>query len=451
MSFLVRSLCVLALVATKVAAQTGAANPPADQLARANQLFLAADWHGVLNAYETLAKAYPNHALSKFRVGVAQLELGRLELAESNLREGERLGVFPGMAAYRLAQLHAERGQGDKAIAELERAVGARFVTTPAALDNDRHLASVRKHARWTELANRFDALARPCMHNPRFREFDYWIGDWDVRPTGSPAGTPPARNTVTLEERGCVVMEHWNAPGGSHGQSFNIFDRSIGMWRQTWVDAQGGQHDYRGNLKDGNMAFLGDVPAPNGQMGRVPVKLTFFRMGTDTVRQFSEISNDSGKTWSTNYDLTYVRRKQPAGSTDTLSAMARAEILKLDSAFVQGWIRDDTAAVLGVFAADAVLQPPGAAAVSGLAAIKSYWWPTDGSTTRILGFDHQVLEVLGSSTLAFVRGSSALRWRYTKDGKTSEQSSRSTDVRVYAVDPSGTWRVIRQIWVTMP
>jgi ketosteroid isomerase-like protein len=426
-----------------------ACRPPTSS--RANQLFVAGDWNGVFAAYETLLKSFPNHALSRFRVGVAQLELGRLDDAEQNLREGERLGVFAGMAAYRLAQVHAERGQEDKAIAELERAVGARFVTSVPALEGDQHLASLKKHARWTGVLASFDALARPCMHDPRFREFDFWIGDWDVRPTGQPPAGPAARNTVTLEERGCVVMEHWNAPGGSHGQSFNIFDRSIGMWRQTWVDAQGGQHDYRGRFKDGNMAFVGDVPAPNAQLGRVPVRLTFFRIGTDSVRQFSEVSTDSGTTWSTNYDLMYIRRKQPSGSTDTLTAAARAEILRLDSTFVRAWLRDDTAGVLGVFAADAVLQPPGVPAVTGLAAIKAFWWPTDGSTTRITTFDHQVVEVVGSSTLAVVRGASTIRWRYSKDGKTSEQTGRSTDVRVYSADPSGKWRVIRQIWVTLP
>jgi ketosteroid isomerase-like protein len=293
--------------------------------------------------------------------------------------------------------------------------------------------------------------VARPCMHNPRYREFDFWIGDWDVRPTGQPPTGPAARNTVTLEENGCVVMEHWNAPGGSHGQSFNIYDRSIDRWRQTWVDASGGQHDYRGQLKDGNMAFLGDIPAPNGQSGRVPVRLTFFRIGTDSVRQFSEISSDSGRTWRTNYDLTYIRRSLPSGSTDTLSNVARAAILALDSTFVSAWLRDDTSGVLGVFAPNAVLQPPGAREVSGLAAIRSFWFPSDGSVTRILAFDHQVVEVVGSSTLAIVRGASTLRWRYTKDGKTNEQSGRSSDLRVYAADPSGTWRVIRQIWVALP
>lgn len=39
-------------------------------------------------------------------------------------------------------------------------------------------------------------------------------------------------------------------------------------------MDNIGGQHDYRGALKDGNMVFMGDRPAPNGQRGRVPTRL---------------------------------------------------------------------------------------------------------------------------------------------------------------------------------
>jgi hypothetical protein len=111
-----------------------------------------------------------------------------------------------------------------------------------------------------------FDAIVQPCKHDPRFREFDFWIGDWDVRPTGQPPAGPPARNTITLDDNGCVLTEHWSAPSGSTGQSFNIFDRSVGKWRQTWVDNIGGQHDYRGGLENGNMVFIGDTPAPNGQ-----------------------------------------------------------------------------------------------------------------------------------------------------------------------------------------
>ena len=302
-------LCVLA--AHALAAQSrGAPQPPADVLQRANTLFSQGNWAASLDAYSALAKEYPTHALSRFRVGVSLLGLGKLSEAETNLREGERLGIAPAQAGYRLAQVFAEEHKTDAAIDELLRSAGAGAFFGAAAIDADPHLASLKTHPKWKTTLDAFDAVVRPCMHDARFREFDFWVGDWDVRPTGAPPAGPPARNTVTLEDNGCVVMEHWTAPSGSEGQSFNIFDRSIGKWRQTWVDNIGGQHDYRGGLKDSNMAFIGDTPAPNGQLGRVPTRLTFFHVSKDSVRQFSEISSDSGRTWTTNYDLMYVRRK---------------------------------------------------------------------------------------------------------------------------------------------
>ena len=286
------------------------AQPPSDQLQRANALFVQQDWNTALEAYQALASAYPTHALSRFRVGVSLMELRRLADAEASLREGERLGVPAPQAAWRLAQVLAEQQRADAAIAELFRAARSGFVIAQSALVSDRHLVAITRHPKWNEVLDAFDAVAHPCMHDPRFREFDFWVGDWDVRPTGQPPAGPAARNTVTLDDDGCVVTEHWTAPGGSVGQSFNLFDRAIGTWRQSWVDNRGGQHDYRGELKDGNMVFIGDTPAPNGQLGRVPTKLTFFHIAKDSVRQYSETSSDGGRTWVTAYDLMYVRRR---------------------------------------------------------------------------------------------------------------------------------------------
>jgi outer membrane protein assembly factor BamB len=165
------------------------------------------------------------------------------------------------------------------------------------------------QRADWHAVIDTSDAIVHPCLHDARFREFDFWIGDWDVRPNGAPAGSPAARNNVTLEESGCIVMEHWEGARGSTGQSFNIFDRSSGKWRQTWVDNGGGQHDYTGSLVNGNMVFEGTTPAPGGRLGRIPTRLTLFHVSADTVRQFSQSSADSGKTWTTNYDFIYVRK----------------------------------------------------------------------------------------------------------------------------------------------
>lgn len=419
---------------------------------RANALFTQPDWQGALDAYSALATQFPRHPLSRFRVGVSLLELRKYSEAEASLREGERLGFPTTTAAYRLGQLFTEAGRSDDAIAELARAAAAGMFTTTAALEGDRHLAKLRSHRRWPDVVDAFDAVLQPCHHDARFREFDFWLGDWDVRPTGQPvnaAAGPPARNTVTLEDNGCIVVEHWTAPGGSRGQSFNLFDRSVGKWRQTWVDNAAGQHDYRGELKDGNMAYVGDTPAPNGGLGRVPTRLTFFRLGNDSVRQFSEISNDSGRTWQSNYDLMYVRRApDPAALTDA----DRAAIRALDSTFVRGWLRNDTAAVLSVFASDAVLVPPGHPPVVGRAAIKAFWWPADGSRTRITSFTRAMDDIGGGGgDLALARGTAVVSWESEKAGQTTRQTTRSAEMLLLARNGGGQWRVIRQMWRPVP
>ncbi|MFN8582024.1 MAG: hypothetical protein U0163_13765 [Gemmatimonadaceae bacterium] len=171
-------------------------------------------------------------------------------------------------------------------------------------------MATTASHPKWQSVLDTFDAVVRPCMHDARHREF---------RASGS-IGTSVNQGLLPLDLRRAtqspsktMAASSWStgkAPSGSEGQSFNIFDRSFGKWRQTWVDNVGGQHDYRGSLINGNMVFVGDTPAPNGALGRVPTRLTFFHISADSVRQFSEQSSDSGKTWQTAYDLTYVRRK---------------------------------------------------------------------------------------------------------------------------------------------
>ena len=450
---------VLFVIAKSVFAQSPpkaqAAPPPADALQRANALFAQGDWKGALDAYSALSAKYPSHALSRFRTGVSLVGLGKFVDGEADIREGERLGIPAGIAAYRLAQAEAELRKPDLAIAELMRAATNRAPVAPSAIAADPHFASLTSHPKWQAVLDAFDAVVRPCTHDARFREFDFWVGDWDVRGTGAPAVGPAARNTVTIDDNGCVVTEHWIAPGGSEGQSFNIFDASIGQWRQTWVDNIGGQHDYRGGIKDGNMVYVGDTPAPGGLRGRIPTRLTFFHLSADSVRQFSETSADSGKTWTTAYDLMYVRRKGEQGRRPTsvpISDADRAAILAVDSALVDAWLKDDTTKVLSLFASDAVLMPPGAQPVMGLAAIRAYWWPSDGSHTRITSFTRAIAEVGGGGGSAFVRGTGSLGWTYAKRGKSPvAHSSRSTDFILYSRDAAGQWRITRQMWSALP
>lgn len=79
----------------------------------------------------------------------------------------------------------------------------------------------------------------QPCA-GPMHRQFDFWLGRWDVfSPTGPLSGT----NVVVSELDGCVVAEHWIGAGGGPGRSINTYDSETGQWHQTWVSANAGGH----------------------------------------------------------------------------------------------------------------------------------------------------------------------------------------------------------------
>ena len=136
-----------------------------------------------------------------------------------------------------------------------------------------------------------------PCT-GAEYRQFDFWIGDWTVTSGGEQAGT----NDVTLEEKGCLIHEHWTAQDGGTGQSLNYFDRADHKWHQVWIDAQGGILLLAGTYADGRLTLTGERPASRH-------KLTFFRNSDGTVRQLWESSRDGGKTWKTIFDGLYKKK----------------------------------------------------------------------------------------------------------------------------------------------
>ncbi len=62
----------------------------------------------------------------------------------------------------------------------------------------------------------------KPCSA-PEFRQFDFWIGDWDVESAAAPGRT--SRNVVTLVNDGCTLREEYTTPGGYAGTSLSFYD----------------------------------------------------------------------------------------------------------------------------------------------------------------------------------------------------------------------------------
>lgn len=147
-----------------------------------------------------------------------------------------------------------------------------------------------------------------PCTTNPVYRQFDFWIGDWEVYGVkGQKAGT--SRIELILDS--CVILENWTSPAAGYaGKSFNTYNALTKQWQQTWVDNRGGSTEFlEGTFDGGRMAFR-TKPFPLSKDTMAVRKLTFYKLSPDTVRQHGEISKDGGATWSTEYDLEYRRRK---------------------------------------------------------------------------------------------------------------------------------------------
>jgi hypothetical protein len=151
----------------------------------------------------------------------------------------------------------------------------------------------------------------RPCANAADHRAFDFWIGEWDVRPAAKPE-QPPSHSRIEKIEDGCVILEQYTTPQGYSGRSFNAYDPAKKEWQQFYVDNAGGIHHYRGQAKDGNLYYEAAAVDLPGEKAPVRLKMTFFNLGKDKVRQFFEKSKDGGRTWEKSWDLIYTRRTSP-------------------------------------------------------------------------------------------------------------------------------------------
>lgn len=146
------------------------------------------------------------------------------------------------------------------------------------------------------------ETTSPPCA-GPRFREFDFWLGEWQVTSGGSPVAT----STIERILGGCAILETYSDPSGYGGKSFNFYDTHLEKWRQTWVDVAGNVSEFSGTVRDGAMHYEGET---HRQGRRVLRKMRVSKEEPDRVRQYSEQSDDDGRTWRVAYDFVYLRLK---------------------------------------------------------------------------------------------------------------------------------------------
>ncbi len=266
---MLRPIYALALIMI-LAAHPVAAQPTVEE---ADALYTAEDWAGAAAAYEAIWNAAADPTSLQVQIPV------------------------------RLTVAHLRQGHKDQAFTWLERAVDGGLPSTYMGTIDA--LAEMRDDPRFAELREVAERKSFPCTHEPRYRDFDFWIGSWDVYAGTTKAGT----NTIARQSKGCVLYESWTDAAGTDGHSINYVDPATDQWVQVWMGADGSLISARGGLEDGAMRLVGERVLKTGEAR--PFRMTFTPMNDGSVRQFLEESTDGGKTFAPWFDGRYV----PAGA----------------------------------------------------------------------------------------------------------------------------------------
>lgn len=268
----------------------------------ANRLYQASDWPNAIATYEKIVAIEPENPNANFRLGNAYLNLTRNTEAQKPLEKAFTISPNPinGLA---LARASARNRNKAKVFDTLEKTVATGGIA-PETLLAEKDFAEWKYDPAFKELVRKNDLAVNPCKASPEFRQFDFWIGEWDVR---NPQGVPAGSSIIQLILGQCIILENWSSSSGSNGKSFNIFYTTDRKWHQSWVDDKGTFTHYVGGIIDGKMVLDADIIVG----GKAAIaRMTFSKLPNSDVRQHGENSTDKGKTWTTTFDLTYVRKR---------------------------------------------------------------------------------------------------------------------------------------------
>jgi len=152
--------------------------------------------------------------------------------------------------------------------------------------------------------------LVQKSCQDAEYRQLDFWVGEWDLEWDAGDGNTGHGTNIITNTPYGdCVITENFNgAPTMQFkGMSVSTFHKPAGMWRQAWVDDQGGYFSLYGGPQDDGTFKL--------DMTRLNEKAPYRRMvwkdiTTDSLTWHWQGHNADETEWSDQWVIRYKRKK---------------------------------------------------------------------------------------------------------------------------------------------
>ncbi len=268
-------------------------------------------WEDAIVHYRQILAASPDDRLSLLRIAQAQRELGRHKEALETLEKARTANAPEAMVDVERARNLLALGKRDDALAALDAAdhVGLRALTL---LEENKDFAKVRGDARFKTVLADVRARVYPCNEEPEAKQFDFWVGRWEVR---MPDGTLIGHDTITKQNGGCTIVEKWDGAGGSSGTSVSFYVPSKGQWREIWTGSTGTLADISGGLNQkGQMHMEGTVEYVNPP-NVVAFRGTWTQTDDGRVRQKMEEFDLGAQAWTLWFDGIFTRMdgKQPS------------------------------------------------------------------------------------------------------------------------------------------
>ncbi|TNE87417.1 MAG: hypothetical protein EP330_18290 [Deltaproteobacteria bacterium] len=269
----------------------------------ADAAYAAEDWAAAEKAYGKLAKKAKTDGRLHYRHAWSAHQLGDFETAAEAYALALTNGAPAAITHYNRACALAQTVDQDAAIAALQAAVAAGFAR-PEAIRADEELAALREDARFEAAVVQADRQARPCMYDPRYRAFDFWVGSWDVFSQG---GQKVGTNEISLLDGGCTVLERWTGGFGTTGTSLNRFHAGSGVWMQDWMGQGAWTIHYEGGVEEGVMRFTGT--SHTLAEGETEVRAAYTPQEDGSVVQHLEEKDAETGEWSTTFYGIYRRQ----------------------------------------------------------------------------------------------------------------------------------------------
>lgn len=275
----------------------------------ADSFYFASDWSNAEKLYKQLLKDTSTNSVEWQRSGFSYYNLGKFDDALVNFEKAEKNNPPAAMQPYlysRMAKVYGAKKDREKTLEYLDKAVAAGYFNLKE-LDTSKEFIALQNDPKFKDLRTKTYNTLYPCHTNAHAREFDFWAGEWDVYATGTK--TLVGHSVVQIISEGCALLENWDGSNSS-GKSINFIDPNTNKWKQSWSGsyANGNQEFVNGEYKDSAMRF--EFETKDAQGKKIIGRFIFYNQGPDQVRQFNETSNDDGKTWTTSYDFTYIRKK---------------------------------------------------------------------------------------------------------------------------------------------